>query len=351
MNRIRTLNITLVIFVLMVMSLSAFLSGACLIFLFEMRVISDLRATPQVLMLVSLIVSIFIGTMLTFIIGHHFLKPVNQLIMATREVAKGNFKVKVPEIQSDNEISGLIRSFNTMTGELAGIELFHKDFINNFSHEFRTPIVSIRGFARQLKRESLDEEKRKEYVDIIISESERLAHLSTNILLLTRLENKECVTDKKLFSLDEQLRDCLLLLQLQWENKNIGFHLELEPVQYFGNEEILSQLWLNLLSNAIKFSHQNGEIGIHCQDEGKNIKVKISDMGIGMDDETRQNIFEKFYQGDRAHATEGNGLGLSLVKRIIDLCGGTITVKSQINKGSVFIVRLPKETQGTNKKG
>lgn len=349
MNRMRTLYLTLVNFVLVVMTLSAMLTGGCLLSLFEMGIISDLRATPKVLMLVSLLVSIFIGTGLTLLIGHHFLRPLNQLIAATREVAKGNFNVRVPEIDADNEVAGLIRSFNYMTAELAGKEMFHKDFINNFSHEFRTPIVSIRGFARQLKQKSLDEEKRNEYVDIIISESERLAHLSTNILLLTKLENQQTISDKKLFSLDEQLRDCLLLLQHQWEKKNINFQLELDPVQYFGNEEILSQAWLNLLGNAIKFSHENGEIGVECHEDEKSIKVKIIDNGIGMSDETRQNIFEKFYQGDRARSTEGNGLGLSLVKRIVDLCGGNISVKSQLGKGSVFVVRLPKEAPESKK--
>jgi signal transduction histidine kinase len=342
MSRLRTLYITLVFFVLMVMTSSALLSGACLLFLFESGLILDLRATPKVLMLVALMVSIVIGTVLTLVVGQHFLKPINQLIVATREVARGNFNVRVPELDADNELAGLIRSFNYMTAELAGKEMFHKDFINNFSHEFRTPIVSIRGFARQLKQPTLDEEKRNEYVDIIISESERLAHLSTNILLLTKLENQQSINDKKEYSLDEQLRDCILLLQHQWETKNISFQLELDPVQYNGNEEILSQAWLNLLGNAIKFSHPNGEIVVQCHDDGKNIKVKIADSGIGMDDETRQKIFEKFYQGDQARSTDGNGLGLSLVKRIVDLCGGTISVKSQVGKGSAFVVRLPK---------
>ena len=348
MSRIRTLNFTLVIFVFMIMTLSAVISGIFLLVLYKLKIISDLSSisnissTSAVLPIVSLISSIIIGTMLAFVVGRRVLKPLNELIAATREVAKGNFNIKVKNSNEENELGELIRSFNIMTNELNGIEMFHKDFINNFSHEFRTHIVSIRGFARQLNKDSLTDDKRKEYADIIISESERLANMSTNILLLTKLENQEIVTDKKMFSLDEQLRYCILLLQMQWEEKNINFQIELDSIKYYGNEEMLFQVWLNLISNAIKFSNQSGEITVQCYDDGMGIKVKIADKGIGMDDKTRQHIFEKFYQGDLAHAAEGNGLGLPLVKRIIDLCGGKIAVKSQLGKGTNFVVRLPK---------
>jgi len=342
MNRIRSLNFTFVVLVFMIMTLSAIFAIISLLVLYRLEIISDASATPIVLAAVVLIVSLTIGTMLTFGVGRRVLKPLNELIAATREVAKGNFSVKVENSNDENELGELIRSFNNMTKELNGIEMFRKDFINNFSHEFRTPIVSIRGFAKQLKRDSLTEDKREEYADIIINESERLANMSTNILLLTKLENQQIVTGKQIFSLDEQLRDCILLLQMQWERKNICFEVNLDPVQYYGNPEMWSQVWLNLISNAIKFSNQDGEITVQCFDEGSDIKVKIADKGIGMDDETRIHIFEKFYQGDLAHASEGNGLGLSLVKRIIDLCGAKIAVKSQLGKGTSFMVRLPK---------
>lgn len=342
MNRIRTLNVALVLLVFIIMAFSGILAGICLHMLYRYKIISDLRATPTVLSVVALIVSTFIGTILTVVVGYRVLKPLNELIAATREVAKGNFNIKVKNSNDDNELGELIRSFNHMTHELNRIEMFRKDFINNFSHEFRTPIVSIRGFARQLQKHSLTDNQRKEYTDIIISESERLTNMSSNILLLSKLENQEIVTDKKMFSLDEQLRNCILLLQMQWEKKNINFQIQMDSIQYYSNEEMLSQVWLNLLSNAIKFSHQNGEITIQCYDDGTDLKVKIADKGIGMDDETMQRIFEKFYQGDSAHASEGNGLGLSLVRRIIDLCGGKIAVKSQLGKGTTFIVRMPK---------
>jgi signal transduction histidine kinase len=295
-----------------------------------------------VLIMVVLLVGAVIEIIIMIPLGHYILKPLNELIKATKEVSKGNFNIKVKEANRKNEIGELIKDFNIMTNELRSIEMFRKDFINNFSHEFRTPIVSIRGFARQLQNSSLTDEQRQEYTDIIIRESERLANMSSNILLITKFENQKIITDKKLYYLDEQLRNCILLLQMQWEKKDISFNIELEPVQYFNNEEILSHVWLNLLKNAIKFSHRNGEITVKCQCEGGNIKVKISDNGIGMTDETREHIFEQFYQGDSAHASEGNGLGLTLVKRIVNLCGGKIDVKSCLGKGTDFIVRLPK---------
>jgi signal transduction histidine kinase len=301
-----------------------------------------IRKNPIVLPFIGFIISTIIGTILTFPVGKRILKPLNNLIAATREVSKGNFNIKVQESKNKNQLSELIRSFNIMTQELSGIELFRKDFINNFSHEFRTPMVSIRGFARQLQKDTLTADQRKDYTDIIIKESERLTNMSSNILLLTKLEHQEIITDKNIFSLDEQLRDCILLLQGQWEKKNIKLEIQLAPIQYFSNEEILSQVWLNLLSNAIKFSNEGGQITIKCCEDSNYIKVKISDQGIGMNEETAERIFEKFYQCDLAHASEGNGLGLSIVKRILHLCGGEIVVKSQLGKGTEIEVQLPK---------
>lgn len=342
MNRFRSLKAILVIVVFFIMISSSILSGIIFLILDRFNIIANMKVTPKVYLIVGLIVSTIIGTILTFPVGKYLLKPLNELIAATREVAKGNFNIKVKNLKRKYELDELIKSFNAMTHELNSIEMFRKDFINNFSHEFRTPIVSIRGFARQLQKPDLTAAQRLEYTEIIIKESERLANMSSNILLLTKLENQEIIADKKLFSLDEQLRDCILLLQMQWEKKDITFNLDLDLVQYCGNEEMLSQVWLNLLGNAIKFSHEHGEVKVRCHAEGNYVKVKIYDKGVGMNDDTRHHIFEKFYQGDLAHASEGNGLGLSLVKRIVDLCGGKVDVKSQLGKGTEFIIRLPK---------
>lgn len=343
MKRLKTMNAALAIIVFIIMVSSAILSSIFIMILDKYKLFIGRGSAPIALLIIGLVVSTIIGTILTFPVAKYFLKPLNEVISATREVTKGNFNVKVKELKRKHELGELIDSFNSMTNELNSIEMFRKDFINNFSHEFRTPIVSIRGFARQLHKASLTGNQRLEYTDIIIRESERLANMSSNVLLLTKLENQAIITEKNCFSLDEQIRNCILLLQMQWEKKEIEFNIELEPIEFYSNEEMLSHVWLNLLSNAIKFSHKNGEILVKSYYEGNDIKVKISDNGIGMNDDTREHIFEKFYQGDLAHVSEGNGLGLSLVKRIVDLCQGKISVKSKPEKGTEFIVRLPSQ--------
>lgn len=324
------------------MMFSSALSGIILLLLDRYNFFLEISSTKVLLFISGLLTSTIIGTILTFPIGNYVLKPLNELISGTREVTKGNFHTKVNELKMNHEIGELIKSFNMMTKELSNTEMFRKDFINNFSHEFKTPIVSIRGFARQLKNPSLTEETQLEYIDIIIRESERLSNMSSNILLLTKLENQEIITDKKLFSLDEQIRNSILLLQMEWEKKSIDFQIDLESVYYYNNEEMLSHIWVNLISNAIKFSPYGGKIIVKAYNDYENIKVEILDKGIGMAEETKTHLFEMFYQEDSAHAGEGNGLGLSLVKRIVDLSGGKIYVESDLGKGTNIIVELPR---------
>jgi len=288
----------------------------------------------------TLIFSVVIGTTIIAIAGKRILRHIRALNEATREVAKGNFDVRIEEI-SDDEIGQLTVSFNKMAAELKSIELLRNDFISNVSHEFKTPIALIQGFARLLQSDSLTDEERREYTQIIVDESERLSRLSSNILKLSKLENQEIVVEKTSFSLDEQIRRTILLLEPKWSKKNIEFNIELENIKYYGSEELLQQIWLNLIDNAVKFTGENGEIAVKLYDTGSSIKVRIVDNGIGMDDRTMKRIYEKFYQGDKAHSSEGSGLGLSLVKRIVELCGGKISVKSVKGKGSTFVVELP----------
>ena len=245
------------------------------------------------------------------------------------------------EEDAPGEMGDLVHSFNEMAQELGGIEMFRKDFINNFSHEFKTPIVSIRGFAKQLERDDLTDEQRREYTSIIVSESERLANMASNILLLTKLENQQIVTDREEYRLDEQLRKCILLLEKNWSAKEIELSLNMDEVTYVGNEEMMSHVWVNLIGNAVKFSPQGGLLEITCARMGNGVIATIRDHGEGMDEDTQKRIFEKFYQGDSAHATEGNGLGLSLVKQIVDLCNGQVVVDSHPGAGTAFTVTLP----------
>ena len=342
MNRIRSLNITMTVMVFFIMISAGFLTGICFLFLYMIGFFPIPAIAPVISLLIPLFVSSVIGTSISGVASERLLKPLNQLIKATKAVSTGDFSVRVEEINSHSEIADLLRNFNHMSEELGSIEMFRNDFINNFSHEFKTPIVSIRGFAKQLQNENLSAEKRKEYTDIIISESERLTNMSANILLLTQFENQQFITNQAVYELDEQIRNCIILFEKQWSGKNIEINVNLEPVKICSNAEMLSHLWINLIENAIKYSNDYGHITISCHELTDDIQFKISDDGNGMDDKTMSHIFDKFYQGDRSRAVRGNGLGLSIVKRIVELCKGEIAVESKIGQGTTFIVKLPK---------
>ena len=304
-----------------------------------------ITTAPMTLIATALIISTIIGTAIGLFASRHYFKPLDRLIKSQKKVAKGDFSVRVSAPDNDNLITELIHGFNVMVEELGSTEMFRNDFINNFSHEFKTPIVSIRGFAKQLQNDNLTDEQKKEYIDIIVNESDRLALMSSNILLLTKFENQQMVTDKTDFYLDEQIRNCILLLEKEWSKKNLDLDLDLNEIKYYFNEEMLSHVWMNILSNAIKFTPEGGKIAVKCYRDSSFVTVKITDNGIGMDDKTQRHIFDKFYQGDTSHTINGNGLGLPLAKRIVTLCSGKISVKSKTGKGTTFIVRLPAETE------
>ncbi len=289
--------------------------------------------------------SIIIGALLAFVAANAFLKPLSELVKATKRVTNGDYTTRLePDIWTRHtvkELKELIADFNEMTEELQNTELFRNDFISSFSHEFKTPLVSIRGFARELYEGDLTEEQRREFSKIILDETEYLSVLSQNTLLMTNLENREIITDKTRFSLDEQLRGCMLTLEPQWSEKNIEIDMEgLSEVDYFWNEHLLSQVWYNLFGNAVKFTEKGGTIRVSCVKDGDKIVVTIADSGCGISEEALPHIFEKFYQADSSHATKGNGLGLSLVKKIVELCEGEIFVTSKVGEGTEFVVKL-----------
>ena len=199
----------------------------------------------------------------------------------------------------------------------------------------------IRGFAKQLQSEEITDAQKKEYLDIIVSESERLANMSTNVLLLSKLENQQIVSDRTDFYLDEQIRNSIILLEETWSGKNIELELELDEIKFNFNEEMLSHVWINLFSNAVKFTPENGKISCRLYSDGSNAVCKISDNGVGMDEETLSRIFEKFYQGDTSHKTRGHGIGLNIVKRVVTLARGSIDAQSVKGQGSTFVVTLP----------
>lgn len=235
----------------------------------------------------------------------------------------------------------LNKNFNKMAEELGSIETLRNDFVSNISHEFKTPVTSIKGFAKLIKRGGLPEERREEYLNIIIAESERLARLSSNVLLLTKLEAQNKIGQTSEFSLDEQIRRAILLLEPQCRQKRLELDINLEPVSVNSNEELLHQVWLNLLSNAVKFTEPDGIISVGLKANAQTATVYVADTGIGMNEEERRRLFDKFYQGDKSRVTEGNGLGLSLVQRIVELNGGTVQVESEAGGGSRFTVTIP----------
>ena len=294
--------------------------------------------------------SIFIGVLLSLIIGNTVIRPLSELIKATKRVSDGDYTAKLEigwsEKHTVRELSDLIRMFNEMTEELRRTELFRKDFISSFSHEFKTPLASIRGFARQLYEGGLTPEQEKEFSRIILEETEFLSELSSNTLMLTNLENKDIVTEKTEFSLDEQLRGCMLRLEPLWSEKDIEIDMEgLDSVRFFWNEQLLAHIWHNLFDNAVKFTPAGGTIKVGCKRSGGFIVVTVSDNGCGIEPEALPHIFEKFYQADNSHAIRGNGLGLALVKRIAELCGGSVSVESEKGKGTTFTVRLRNDRQ------
>lgn len=289
------------------------------------------------------IISILTGTILTLCIGHVPLRPINTLIQAIHAVSQGDFQTKI-NLEHPREFRELSRCFNQMTEELAGIELLRSDFIGNFSHEFKTPIVSILGFAKLLKKGNLTPEEQAEYLDIIIEESRRLTALSTNVLNLSKVESMSLLTDFTTFNVGEQIRESVVLLESKWNKKEISFDFNLKELQINGNEQLLKQVWMNLIDNAVKFSPAKSKIDLSLENNSEFVKITVRDYGIGMDEETQHNIFDKFYQGESSHSPEGNGLGLPLAKKIVELHHGTITVTSRPGEGSAFVVTLPSLT-------
>lgn len=282
------------------------------------------------------------GSLIAFLLEKRLFGPFDELIDVTDKIADGDFKVHVREsCPESTDFGALQRSVNYMVDELNGIEVFRQDFINNFAHEFKTPIVSIRGFAHELQVGDLTEEQRQQYARIIVDESDRLVNMASNILLLSKLEKQQNVSEKTTFCLDEQLRKAILALEKQWSSKEIELDLDLHEVMYEFNADILMQVWLNLFSNAFKFTPNGGTVSCTLQEADGEAVVVIRDTGMGMTEEVRRHIFEKFYQGDTSHNGSGNGIGLNIVGRILELCGGSIDVASTPGLGSAFTVHLP----------
>ena len=297
----------------------------------------------MVLPIITLVSCILIGTIVSACSSRVALKNIREFIEATDKLSRGDFSARL-NINKPPEFKILSKNFNAMAKELGGIEVLRTDFINNFSHEFKTPIISIKGFAEILKDDDLSKEEKNEYLDIIIEESKRLSSLATNVLNLSKIETQVILNDIQRFNIGEQIRQSILLLDSKFQAKNILLDINIEDCYINGNKEMLNQVWVNLLDNAIKFNSKNGIVSINMKKEEGNIFINITDTGVGIESESIPKIFDKFYQGDISHATHGNGLGLTIVKKIIKLHGGTIECDSIVSKGTKFTIILPIES-------
>lgn len=298
---------------------------------------------PVMPVVAMMLFSVILGTFIFGMVSKTILKPINDISEATKAVATGDFTVRLDETQYINELHDIFTNFNFMVQELSSIETLQNDFVLNVSHEFKTPIAAIEGCALLLQDESATSQERKEYASMIVDATKKLSSLTGNILRISKLESSDASMETAPYSLDEQLRQAILQLEKDWTDKQIDVSVDLDQVTYNGNEELLLQVWLNLLTNAIKYSEPGSKIAVSLYRTSSGCSIQVEDSGIGISGEELRHIFDKFYQADTSRKSQGNGLGLALVQRIVQRHNGSITVKSTPGSGSVFTVRLPKK--------
>ncbi len=272
------------------------------------------------------------------------IRPIRRIIQAAEKMSKGDFSVRVPGVHGiigEDMFNQIGDCFNQLAQELSGVETLRTDFVANVSHELKTPLAVMQNYGTMLQAPGLPEEQRLEYAKAITDACRRLANLITNILKLNKLENQQIYPVAAEYDLSEQICECLLQFEEVWEKKNINIETDMEDgVRITSDAELLSHVWNNLFSNAIKFTEPGGTVSVCLKTTDHHLIVKVSDTGCGMSPEIGAHIFDKFYQGDTSHSTQGNGLGLALVKRVVDIMRGEIRVESETGKGSTFTVTL-----------
>lgn len=295
--------------------------------------------SPLVLMMALLVVSLVIGFLVTSLLSKLFFDPIKKLRKAMEQVAEGDFSVRLEDKSSSREITEIYSGFNLMAKELGATEILQTDFVSNVSHEFKTPINAIEGYTTLLQSDNLDEEQ-KQYVEKILFNTRRLSSLVGSILLLSKIENQSIQTNRTRYRLDEQIRQSIVALEPAWEKKEIEFDVDMDRVEYVGDESMMRHVWDNLIGNAIKFDPPCGMVRIRLSQAGEKITFTIEDCGPGLTEEAKKHLFDKFYQADSSHKEEGNGLGLALVKRILAISGGEITAENLDGGGCRFTVIL-----------
>lgn len=348
-------------YIIFFLSMSFIITCCLLLFLHNMAAVPEIALSKESvewaakltfgnILLLTLICSIVDALQRKFTIE----RPVKRILQASEKVMQGDFSTRIEPFHATDSLDGfdaVIECFNKMIGELSGMETLRADFIANVSHELKTPLAVIQNYGTMLQQPNLPEEKRLEYAKVVTGASRRLADLISNILKLNKLENQQIYPQTQTYNLGEQLCACLLSFESAWEDKNLEIHTDIaEDVYVKTDAELMLLVWNNLFSNAIKFTGPNGTVSLCLKTDGDMAVIQVSDTGCGITPEVGKHIFEKFYQGDTSHATQGNGLGLALVKRVIDIVEGDISVESEVGKGSTFTVKIRRVEHGTLQK-
>ena len=306
-------------------------------------VVNEVAGKPVVIpeLLIISISSFLVGVILSIFTGKILLAPFKKLKASMEKVASGDFNVQVDENSMFDEVEDMYHYFNLMVNELKATETIQSDFISNASHEFKTPLNAIEGYATLLSDNNITVEEKELYVNKILFNTRRMNQLVHNVLLLSKLDNQSISKEYTRFLIDEQIRQSVLFFEEKWTKKNIDFDIDFDELSYFGTESLLIHVWNNLISNAIKFSKENSTIKMSLKKDDTHIVFNIEDDGPGVDEENMKHIFNKFFQADASRKEEGYGLGLALVKKIVDLHFGTVTVKNKEKCGCIFTVKLP----------
>lgn len=285
--------------------------------------------------------SILISTFFSIFLGRRIFSPIKRLSQAMKQVAGGDFNVELNTRTRIHEIEDIYHSFNRMTAELRATEILQTDFVSNVSHEIKTPISAIDGYTTLLQEEGLTGADRERYVEKILFNTHRLSTLVGNILLLSKVDNKTIPNQPVRYRLDEQIRQVIVAMEEKWSAKELELDVNLERVEYEGDESLLWHVWSNLIDNAIKYNSPGGLLRITLSRTDGVSVIRVDDSGPGIPADAQKHIFDKFYQADSSHRSEGNGLGLALVKRILDFSGGSITAENLPEGGCRFTVSLP----------
>lgn len=316
---------------------------ALLAYIFNLTELLIIYLSPDLgwfVILIWIVSSIVVGLLCSFFFGKIIMKPVDEMVYAMTQLSEGVYDISV-DLGNRNALKKLSDCLNILSKELKKNETLSNDFINNFSHELKTPLVSIVGLISLMKQPNFPEKKRLEYLNIIEEEANRLASMTTNILNLSKLENQSIVSDKERYNISEQIRSCVLLLEKKWEKKNLEIDIAFDEYYVYGNVDMLKHVWLNLLDNAIKFAFEKSKIVINIEEDNKNVNICIENEGESLTKEEIELVFQKFYRTKKGEEKEGNGIGLSVVRKIVELHNGDISCECNGNIVK-FNVRLAK---------